>query len=74
MMRGTSVARKPEPTRPALMLVVPDLSTEPSRRERAQAVLDRHSPPDVIAESDEERRRWVIDAMLRFADQEKRDV
>lgn len=42
------------------------------RRARAQRLLDRHSPEDVIAASAAERRRWVIDAMLAFADEEKR--
>lgn len=42
------------------------------RRQRAEALLSRHSPEDIIAASAEERRRWQIDAMIAFADEERR--
>lgn len=49
-----------------------DASADLVRRARAQRLLDRHSPADVIAASDAERRSWVINAMLAFADEERR--
>lgn len=50
-----------------------DPAVEPMRRERAARLLDRHSPADVVAASDEERRSWIINAMLAFADEERRN-
>lgn len=43
------------------------------RRRRAEALLARHSPEDIIAASADERRRWVIDAMIAFANEERRN-
>lgn len=37
------------------------------RRERAEAMLERHSPSDRHAASKEERRRWTVEAMMAFA-------
>lgn len=51
-----------------------DHSEVTARRERAEAMLERHSPRDLIAASVAERRRWTIEAMMAFgADEVRRD-
>lgn len=48
-------------------------TSELARKEaRAIEVLDKHSPPDVIPREKAERRRWTIEAMLAFANEEVR--
>jgi len=48
-------------------------STELGRKEaRAAEVLDKHSPPDVGARTKGDRRRWTIEAMVAFANEEVR--
>lgn len=42
------------------------------KRGRAGQVLDRHSPDDMHASSREQRRGWLVDAMIAFANEEIR--
>ena len=53
-------------------LLCPTPMDDAIRRQRAEALLNRHSPEDIIAATAEERRRWVIDAMIAFANEERR--
>lgn len=47
--------------------------SELSRKEtRATELLDRHSPDDIIAGSKDERKRWIVEAMIAFANEEVR--
>jgi len=48
-------------------------TSELARKEaRAAEVLDKHSPADVIPKERSERRRWTIEAMIAFANEEVR--
>lgn len=42
------------------------------KEERAGEFLDRHSPEDLHAATRLERRRWTVEAMLAFANEEVR--
>lgn len=42
------------------------------KEDRAGEVLDRHSPEDLHAATRPERRRWTIEAMIAFANEEVR--
>lgn len=42
------------------------------KRGRAGDLLDRYCPEGVIAQSKDERRKWHLDAMIAFANEEVR--
>lgn len=49
-----------------------DRSELQRKEQRAGQLLDRHSPEDMPAATREERRRWTLEAMIAFANEEVR--